>query len=1052
VKAAISWMAGNKVAANLFMLIFLLGGLFMGKSIKQEVFPEFTMDWVVTSVAYPGAGPEEVEDSICLAIEEAISGLNGLRRLTSNASEGNGGVVAEVVPGYDIDLFVQDVKAEVDRIRTFPQEAERPIITKLMNREEVLSLIVYGDLDEWTLREQAEVIRDELLALPEITQIDLADVRPYEISIDISEENLRRYGMTLNQVAGIVRNASRDMPGGVVRASGGEILLRTKERRYTGEEYEDIVVFSHPDGRKVRLRNIANVRDTFMETDQSAILDGFPAASVNVFRVGDQTPVEVSDAVKSYIKSKEPFLPNSVNLAIWNDRSEILDSRLQLLIRNGKYGLVLIALLLGYFMNVRLAFWVMLGIPISFLGAMLFMPMFNTSINMMSLFAFILALGIVVDDAIVVGENIYAHRMMGKSYLQAAIDGVMEVSNAVIFAILTTVVAFMPLLFVTGVMGKFMWVVPTIVISVLLISLFEVLFILPAHLAHSTRTADARGIMHYIQLPQQAFAPKLERFIKGPYRRFLEKAVNFRYTTIAVSFALLLMAIGMLAGGRVKFVFMPEVDAEEVSASLSMPFGTPKTETMVLQELLLSKAVDVLETLKDKYPENENIVRNIYASIGSQSVNNGPGITSGSRGGHLAQVRVFLVSGEQRSFASSEFQTMWRDAVGEVPGIESLTFKSSLMSMGEDLSIQVGHQDFNALIEISDKLKQAIGKYGGTEDITDSYALGKRELKLTLKPEARTLGITEASLGSQVRGAFYGAEALRIQRGRNEIKVMVRLPEEERQSIGHIENLRIRTPQGGEVPFYRAAEVDDGRGYSSINRANRKRIINVTANVDEEVANAEEILSELKATTFPQLLADYPGLSFDMEGQQRDMADSIGSLQKGFSLALFVIYALLAILFGSYVQPLIVMSAIPFGFIGAILGHLMMGYNLSILSMFGLVALTGVLVNDSLVLIDFVNRGRKEGKSAYEAVIAAGLRRFRPIVLTSLTTFLGLMPMITETSMQAKFLIPMAITLAFGVIFATGITLVLIPALYVALEDIRNCCISNDDEEIQAAA
>ncbi|WP_305041133.1 efflux RND transporter permease subunit [Geoalkalibacter sp.] len=1033
----IRWMARNHVAANLLMLVFVVGGLIMAKSIKQEIFPEVSLDTIQVSVAYPGAGPEEIEDGILLQIEDVLTEVDGIRELRATAVEGLGMVNAVLRAGENADVILQDVKSAVDRIITFPEDAERPVIAKLLNRREVVSVVVYGELSSHALRERAELIRDELLEFAQITQVDLGGVRPYEISIEIGEENLRRYGLSLDQVAQRIRRASLDLPAGAVKTQGGEILLRTKERRYFGPGYADISLITLADGTRVRLGDIATIKDDFRETDEFARFDDQPAAMVKVYRVGDQKPTEISRIVKRYVAEKSRDLPPSVRLGIWNDTSELLQSRMDLLIKNAMIGLVLVFLILGLFLEIRLALWVMLGIPISFLGAMFLMPGMDVSINMISLFAFIMALGIVVDDAIVIGENIFDHRQMGKPYPQAAMDGAVEVGRPVIFSVLTTIVAFLPLVYVSGMMGKFIGVIPLVVISILAVSLIEVLFVLPAHLSLGGPRQAPGGLLGGIDRVRRRFGRALDAFIAGPYRRTLDLCLRFRYATLAAAVAVLLLSVGLVGGGFIRFLFMPAVDGDVVLVSLEMPPGTPVELTREAQEHIVAQAYATVAEFDEQRPEGFSILRNIYALVGATLDQGGPNPGDTSSGAHLANIALFLQPSEERGLPATHIAQRWRQLVGEIPGARNLSFKSNLVMLGANIDVQLAHQDFTVLQAAATRLKEALAAYPGVGDIADNYAPGKRELKLRLTPEALSLGLTEEDLGRQVRAAFHGAEALRLQRGRNEVRVMVRYPEEDRRSLWDFEQMRIRTPQGGELPLARAAFISEGRGYSQINRSDRKRVINVTADVDEKRANANQILADLQAGMLPQLRADFPGLSFDLEGEEKERRDSVGSMRQGFLLALFGIYALLAIPFRSYSQPLLIMTAIPFGVVGAILGHLLMGFDLTILSLFGIVALSGVVVNASLLLVDRINSGRREGSDLVTAVIEGSMRRFRPILLTSLTTFFGLAPMILETSVQAQFLIPMALSLGFGVLFSTGITLVLLPCLYLALEDLR---------------
>ncbi len=1032
-KSAIRYMASNHVAANLLMLVLIVGGLLVGLRVKQEVFPEVTLDRVQVSVAYPGAGPEEVEEGIILKIEENLTGVDGIKEITAVAAEGQGVVTAELRTGEDPDRLLQEIKSEVDRISTFPEDAERPVISRVSNRRQVISVVVHGNIGERGLRELAEQVQDDLLQLPQVTQADLAGVRAYEIAVEVSEENLRRYGLTLDRVAQRIRAASLDLPGGTVRTRGGEVLVRTKERRYTGPQYAEIRIITLEDGTEIRLGDIATVKDAFAESDIYASFDGRPAAMVQVYRVGDQTPKAVARAVLAYVEAKNRELPESVRLGTWNDRSELLKSRMDLLIKNAALGLVLVAIILGLFLEIRLALWVMLGIPISFLGAMLFMPSLDVSINMISLFAFIMALGIVVDDAIVVGENVYEHRRRGEPYLEAAQKGALEVAKPVVFAILTSVAAFAPLLNVSGSMGKFIYVIPTIVIAILVFSLVESLFVLPAHLGHS-RPLNGNDPLSRLR---RRVGRGLDSLVNGPFKRLLGFCLEYRYLTIAVAMVWLMVTVGLVGGGVIKFRFMPQVDGDTVRVNLEMPPGTPVERTTALKERIAAAGLAVARDYDSRRAGKPSILRNLYAAVGESAAGRGPNAGRGNSGGNVASLTLFLQKSEDRGIPAAEIARAWQQTVGEIAGAESLTFESNLFSLGANVDIRLAHESFEVLENASERVRTALAAYSGVFDIADNHSRGKQELKITLRPEARTLGITEQELGRQLRGAFYGAEALRLQRGRNEVKVMVRYPLEDRRALGNLEAMYIRTADGGEVPLAQAANVQPGFGFATINRTDRKRVINVTAGVDDRQANAEEILAELKTGLLPALISDYPGLTFDLEGEEKERKESIESMRRGFTLALLVIFALLAVTFRSYTQPLLVMSAIPFGIVGAVMGHLLLGFNFSILSLFGIVALAGVVVNDSLLLIDYANRQVRSGCGLFEAIQRAGMRRFRPILLTSLTTFFGLMPMILETSVQAQFLIPMAISLAFGILFATGITLLLVPALFLVLEDFR---------------
>lgn len=1032
----LAWMAKNTVAANVLMAILMIGGVVMmlGGQIRQEVFPEVDLDLVTVSVPYPGASPEEVEQGVLLAIEEAVRGLDGVKEVRSTALESSGTVSVELLLGTDPDRALSDVKSAVDRITSLPEDAERPIISLATNRNQVISLVLYGDADEHVMRQLAERARDDLLGDSRITQVELAGVRDLEISVEIPLERLRQHGLTLDGVAQAIRAASVDLPAGDIKTEGGELLLRTKERRDKGTEFGEIVLQSRPDGTVLRVKDIAHIDDGFAEVDRAASFDGKPSVMLNVFRVGDETPLDVSAAVREYAERAGADLPPGVSMTTWNDTSEIYRDRISLLVRNAYAGLILVLITLGLFLEIRLAFWVTLGIPISFLGGLLFMPAADVSLNMISLFAFILTLGMVVDDAIVVGEAAYKRIADGFSPLEAAIAGVREVAVPVTFAIATTCTAFTPLLFVPGVMGKFFRVIPIIVIIVLLISLLECLLILPAHLAQVGRPRQT-GVRAVIHRQQQRFSRALEWFIEHTYRPSLNWAVRFRYFTIAASVALFVGALGLWAGGRLQFTFFPKIDSDVVTANLQMPVGTPSEETLRMQEHMVQSLRDVLEEAGG----GKRIDRGIFADFGAEgSLQRAHAGGPASSGGHLSTVMVYLVPTDERAVTASEVAKRWRTRIGSFPGVEQLTFNYSTGGpSGSAIDLELSHPNDAILEEAAGRLANALGDFSGVIDIDKGFVAGKAQIDLKLTPEGRALGLTESDLARQVRSAFYGAEAARQQRGRNEVRVYVRLPREDRETLHTFEGLILLTPQGKEIPLARAAEISEGRAYTRITRTDGRRALNVTADVVPGVANANEVMSSVTTTLLPNIARDYPGLSYGLGGQQRDQADTMRSLGVGTVLAMVAIFAMLAVVFRSYLQPIIVMAAIPFGLVGAILGHLLMGYDLSLMSMMGLVALAGVAVNDSLVLIAAINEYRKDGMTIFEAVLAGGTRRFRPILLTSLTTFFGLMPMILETSVQARFLIPMAISLGFGVLFATAVTLVFVPALYMALEDAK---------------
>ncbi|MCF8144002.1 MAG: efflux RND transporter permease subunit [Deltaproteobacteria bacterium] len=1035
-KGILGWFAGNHVAANLLMIFFVLAGAVTGLTMKIEVFPEFTLDRIVVTTEYLGASPAEVEEAIIRRIEERVAGLAGIKRIDSTAREGSGTVTIEVMEGWDLKKLLDEVKAEVDSITTFPNEAEKPIVRELTRRTQVISLAVYGDASESTIKNLAEEIKNEITDLPGITQADLFGVRTGEIHIEISEKTLRRYGLTLGKVAEAVRRGSLDLPAGRIKTGAGEILIRTKGRRYYAAEYRDIPVLTQADGTKVTLGQIADLKDGFQDVDLFARFQGKPSAVIQVYRVADQNALDVAATVKQYAEALKPTLPAGIDIGIYQDMSIMLKSRIELLLKNMAFGLILVSILLGMFLDLRLAFWVTLGIPISFLSGLWLLPQFNISINMISLFAFIMVLGIVVDDAIIVGENIFRRHEEGEGPLQSAVNGAVEVGRPVIFSVLTTVVAFWPLLMGTGSMGKVMQNLPIVVILVLMGSLVESLLILPAHLNRSRERSVRR---RRNPKKEKLVSRGLKWVIQKPYARLVELCVRWRYATVAIGISVLLLSLGVWQGGWIKFTFFPKVESDVLVSTLTMPAGTPVSQTVAVVDRLEQAAKEALAEMDKKRPEGAPPLFEYSVSIvGLHTGGHGPSAGSPEFGGNLAQIFVQLLEGEKRDVSAMKLVKLWRERVGAIPEAESITFSSELFSAGNPVEVHLSLDDHDLLLAAAEDLKAELANYPGIFDISDSFLPGKEEMQLKLKPAARSLGLTLNDLAQQVRHAFYGAEALRLQRDQDEVKVLVRYPEEERKSLGHVKEMRIRTAGGKEVPFSQVAEVAMKHGYASIQRAQRLRVVKVTADVDESVANANEVRGDVEARVLPDLKNKYPGLRYTIEGEGKEQAESLSDVIQGFAVALFGIYALLAIPFRSFSQPFIVMAAIPFGIVGAIAGHLIMGLNLSLLSLFGMVGLAGVVVNDSLVLIHATNRIREGGTGARDAVTRAGALRFRAIILTSLTTFAGLMPMILEKSLQAQFLIPMAVSLGFGVLFATGITLLLVPCGYVILEDVHN--------------
>jgi multidrug efflux pump subunit AcrB len=1017
-KGILAWMAKNLIAANILMLILIVGGLIVMFNIKQEVFPEYELDIVEVSVTYPGASPEEIEEGIILAIEEEIRNLDEVERLTSKASEGKGRISVELLSGADPDKALQDIKNSIDRITSIPEDAERPLISLKKRRREVLRLALFGDLDERTQFYFAQTIREELLGLPTVTQVELRGVRAPEISIEVPQSLLRSYGLTLDEIAQIIKKSAVDVPGGGIKAKGGEVLLRTSERRDFASEFVGIPLVSKPDGTEVTIGEIAQITDGFADFKREAYFNGQRAVLIYIYRTGEQTPIDISRDVRQYMETLAPTLPEGIGLSMYNDRSELYRQRMNLLLHNGGIGLILVLLTLGLFMETRLAFWVAMGIPISIIGSFLILGYSGGSINMVSLFAFIITLGIVVDDAVVVGENIFYKRERGLPPLQASIEGVREMSSVITFAVLTNIIAFLPLLYVPGSTGKFFSILPAVVIAVFSISLIECLFVLPAHLAYHRRER-AGGIFNLIEKVPQKFERGLEKFISKLYTPLLRSAVSNRYLTTAVFLAVLVVAYAYWDSGRINFSFRPSIQTDRIDAEVTLPYGAPIEDVRQIARLIEDGGLRAVEKSGGK-----RILEGIMTDVGR-------------RGANTAEITFYLVPQSERTVTTRDFSVLWRNEVGEIAGLESLFFDYLVGPGGSAaINIEITHPDPETLELAATDLAGAIADYEGVTDIDDGFASGKPQFDFTILSEGRSLGLTARELGNQVRHAFYGAEALRQQRGRDEVKVKVRLPESERTSLYNLEELMIRLPDGGEIPLARTARLKSGRAYTEINRVDGRRVLNVTANVLPGLANENKILASLKAGFLPELMAKYPGLKYSFEGRQREQREALQQLFYGLGFALLGIFSLLAILFRSYVQAVLVMVSILFGLASALAGHIIMGFDLSIISVFGMIALCGVVINSGLVLTVTANRMRDSGEPILQAVINAGVRRFRPILLTALTTFFGLAPMIFETSVQARFLIPMAISLGYGILFTTLVILILNPSLYLIHQDL----------------
>lgn len=1032
-KKAIAYMARNSVAANLLMMLILFLGILNVSRIPQEVFQEASLDAIEIRADYRGASPEEVEDGVVRRIEEAIDGVDDIDRISSVASENVGVVTVNLELGADVDKALNDIKSNVDRINTFPAEAERPVVRELTNRRNVLQIAIYGDADEHSLKALAEQVKDELTALDEISFVRLIGVRDYEISIEVSEDALAAYGLRLSDVATAVRRGSLELPGGSLETRNEEILVRSTGQNYTARDFEEIIILATPAGAIVRLADLATVTDGFQDDDLIARFEGQPAVLVAISRTGDERVLDIAEATEEYLAGFRMSVPEGISVDTWRNEHAYLKSRLDLLIKNGIVGFILVTLALVLSMNIQLALWTSLGLLVSFIGSFTVMALLGVSIDMTSLFAFIVAIGIVVDDAIVIGENIFREQERGVPPLRAAVQGATRLCAPVTFAVFTTIAAFSPMLFVPGSMGKLMQSIPTVAITVLLFSLIESLFILPAHLSHMKRNANPGRVMQRLEWIQSAITQALARFIHGPLDQVLRFTTQ-RYVLVLIgSVALIGLSLAFVRGGLVQFIFLPEIEGEVVTARIEMPLGTPAQRTQEIVELLEAKGHETATEIQADLPESHPpLVTNTMTLVGDQpSLALNPMAADQHKiiQSHLGEVSLELVNAEIRKLPALEFEEAWREKVGEIPGVNSLVFQAALISLGSSIRAELAAPTAQALEQATARFREELGNIAGTSNIDDDQDRGKREIQLELLPESRPLGLTFEDMALQVRNAFFGAEALRIQRGRDDVRVMVRLPEDERNTPADLQRLRVRTPAGAEIPLSEVAEARIGPGPSAIHRRDRRRVVTVTADVNEEQNTLEAVIGRIESEIIPAIQTDIPGFRVSFEGEQRQQADSVNALARGFIIALFVMYALLAIPFRSYIQPFIILAVIPFGFIGALIGHIVMGLNLSMLSLFGIVALSGIVINDSLVLIHFINQRRREGVPMEEAIWEGGKARFRPILLTSVTTFLGVLPLILERSIQAQFLIPMAVSLGVGVLFATVILMMLVPAL-----------------------
>ena len=1021
-KGIIAWFAYNPVAANLLMLVIIVVGLGSALNIQRAMFPMLDIKMIVIDLAYPGAAPEEVEQGLVLKIEEAINDLDGIKRVESDSFESAAMMMIEPHDGIELRKLMTDIQNRVDAIQHFPEEAEKPVISQPELLFPALTLQLSGDIGERSMKSLADELRRELLTYPSISAASVVGAREYEISVEISEPLLREYHLSLGDVANIISASSLDLPAGSVRTENGEIMLRTMGQAYVQQDFEAILLKTWPDGTRLMLGDIATVKDGFVDAQGFAAFNGQYSLGINVFAMGKQDIIETADAAKAFVVDKAHQLPEDVSLTIWGDSTYYLKGRLSMMLKNLALGALLVFIILALFLEIKLAFWVMMGIPVCFLGAMTLIntAYIDASLNMISIFGFILVLGIVVDDAIIMGESAYAEQEEHGHSIKSVVDGVYRVATPATFGVLTTIMAFLPSLFIQGVFGAFPEACGWVVILCLCFSLVESKWILPAHLAHSKPARNR--ILLKIDAVQEKVNKRLRFFIDFRYKPFMLKCVKNRYMTLAFFLSLLVLSVGLLAGGAVRTVLAPDTPGEFLTVELRMSQGVPEERT----QQVVSEIAQAFSTMEENYlleiGEDEQLLEHMATYVFDRI--NG-------------RIDVELTREDKRSISTREVEQRWRDTVGQIHGAEVFAVTSvEGPSFGPSIAFDLMHRDFATLSKAAADFEEALRHYEGLYDIRNGVSNTTDEFHLDVLPEAESLGITRFDLGSQVRHAFYGAEAQRVQRGMDEVKVMVRYPKADRENVNALKNMYIRTPSGDEVPFQTVAQLDVKQGLIKATRINYQRAAELTAEANKRMVEPDRIMKDIETNLIPELQKKYPGLTYGISGAADEEAKLAVSMIVGFGLALFGVYALLAIPTKSYLQPLIIMGVIPFGMIGAIFGHWVMGHPLSMMSLMGVIALSGVVVNDSLIMVDFVNKAIAEGKERFDAVVDAGTRRFRAILLTSLTTFFGLAPMLLEKTAQAESMVPMAISLAYGIVFATVITLLLIPCLYMILQDL----------------
>ncbi|XQW85570.1 efflux RND transporter permease subunit [Thalassotalea piscium] len=1023
-KGLIAWFARNSVAANLLMVFIIVGGLLTAFTINKQMFPQVKINWIQYSAIYPGAAPQEVEEGITIKIEEALETVQGLERVITYSNRNASSGYFRVDESYDPQVVLEEVKSAIDSIPSFPDGMERPKVERIKFRQEVMYISLYGDLSNTELKELGRSIHDEIQQLPLINISEFYSGLGYEISIEVSKDKLREYGLSFTDVALAVRSYSRNMSAGQIKAENGYINLRVENQAYRGHEFEQIPLITLADGSKVLLGEIATVNDGFEEGIQYSKFDGKNSMTFFIGAAENQSITDIAKIMHKYVGEKSESLPAGVNLETWVDMTYYLEGRLTMMLDNMKSGAVLVFLMLALFLRVRLAFWVMMGLPVCFLGTLLVMPMefIDVTINITSLFAFILVLGIVVDDAIVMGESAHSEVEEKGHSTENVIRGVQRVAMPATFGVLTTIAAFVPFVLGDGPSSAFSKSIGFVVIFCLLFSLIESKLILPSHLANMK--VKKFNPKNPIDRLRRSIDKGLKHFIDNVYQPSLTVFIRYRYGVFMFFISLLLISAGLYSGGILRFVGQPKIPHDFPRISIEM--NVDSSDKATLDTLL--KVENILNDV-DKQVETE-FGKGMIADMNVEL-----------RGRTNGQITVKLVDPDDRVMDTFALADKWRTAIPKMPGVKSFTISDNLFGGGRedgDISFRLESKNDDQLLAAAIALKEKLNSLKGVGDVNDSRQTSAKEVQFELKPLAYSLGLTLSDIASQVSYSFYGLEAQRILRDTEEIKVMVRYPLEQRSSIGHVDDVMIKAPNGAELPLSELANIKLTKGVTSIRRENGNRTINVWASVDADQVEPLAVTKEITENYIPQLLRQFPTVKSEITGRIQEEMEGAAKQMRDFIVSLMVIYSLLAVPLRSYSQPIMIMSVIPFGVIGAAFGHLLLGMDMNTLSMFGIIAASGVVVNDSLVMVDYVNNSRKEGVPLKEAVIHAGTKRFRAIMLTSLTTFIGLVPIVFfETSMQAKLVVPMAVSLSFGVLFATIVTLVLIPSLYVIIEDIR---------------